>query len=129
MLHEASWNSLRNRITPVWFQDAKFGIYTHWGIYSVPACGPNGAWYPSRKRRRNTNITSKPMDIPPNSATKISLSCSEQLYDSEIESVRMLGSDEVLPWKMTRESLKIKAPTRRPCDHAYVFKIERKHPF
>jgi alpha-L-fucosidase len=26
--------------------DAKFGIYTHWGIYSVPAHGPNGTWYP-----------------------------------------------------------------------------------
>ena len=27
-------------------RDAKFGIYTHWGVYSVPACGPNGTWYP-----------------------------------------------------------------------------------
>ncbi len=26
--------------------DAKFGIYTHWGVYAVPACGPNGTWYP-----------------------------------------------------------------------------------
>ena len=56
-------------------------------------------------------------------------SLSEKLYDSEIKSVKMLGVDEVLPWKMTKESLKIKTPTRKPCDHAYVFKIERKHPF
>lgn len=43
---EPSWNSLRQHTTPQWFQDAKFGIYTHWGIYSVPAAGPNATWYP-----------------------------------------------------------------------------------
>lgn len=40
------WRSLRMHQTPQWFRDAKFGIYTHWGIYSVPACGPNVSWYP-----------------------------------------------------------------------------------
>ena len=29
-----------------WFKKAKFGIYAHWGIYSVPATGPNVTWYP-----------------------------------------------------------------------------------
>ncbi len=56
-------------------------------------------------------------------------SLSEKLYNSEIESVKMLGVDEVLPWKMTKEGLKIKTPARKPCDYAYVLKIERKHPF
>ncbi len=41
-----TWNSLRAHFTPQWLKDAKFGIYTHWGIYSVPAHGPNGTWYP-----------------------------------------------------------------------------------
>jgi len=53
----------------------------------------------------------------------------EKMYASEIKSVKMLGVDKVLPWKMTREGLKIKTPNRKPCDHAYVFKIERKRPF
>jgi len=53
----------------------------------------------------------------------------EKLYSSEIKSVKMLGVDEVLSWKMTKEGLKIKTPTRKPCNHAYVFKIERKRPF
>jgi alpha-L-fucosidase len=30
---------------PDWFQDAKLGIYFHWGVYSVPAFGDE--WYPS----------------------------------------------------------------------------------
>ena len=41
-----TWNSLRKKTTPQWFRDAKFGIYTHWGVYAVPAKGPNATWYP-----------------------------------------------------------------------------------
>ena len=39
--YEPTWNSLGKHATPEWFKDAKFGIYTHWGGYSVPAKGPN----------------------------------------------------------------------------------------
>lgn len=31
------WSSLDSRPIPGWFQDAKFGIFIHWGVYSVPA--------------------------------------------------------------------------------------------
>lgn len=54
MLYKPFWNSLKTHVTPKWFQDAKFGIYTHWGIYSVPACGPNGSWYPYNMYREGT---------------------------------------------------------------------------
>ena len=46
--YEPSWNSLDSRPTPQWFKDAKFGIFIHWGLYSVPAWGPKGSyaeWY------------------------------------------------------------------------------------
>ena len=43
--YEPSWNSLKNIKTPQWLRDGKFGIYTHWGVYSVPAQGPNCTWY------------------------------------------------------------------------------------
>jgi hypothetical protein len=39
---------LKRHRRPEWLDDAKFGIYYHWGIYSVPACGPNGSWYPNK---------------------------------------------------------------------------------
>ena len=42
----AGWNILARQGVPRWLYNDKFGIYTHWGIYSVPACGPNGTWYP-----------------------------------------------------------------------------------
>ncbi|MEO1993242.1 MAG: alpha-L-fucosidase [Pirellulales bacterium] len=34
-----TWESLSTHALPEWVKDAKFGIYTHWGIYSVPAHG------------------------------------------------------------------------------------------
>ncbi|MEM2352214.1 MAG: alpha-L-fucosidase, partial [Thermoproteota archaeon] len=37
-----------------WLDEGKFGIYTHWGVYSVPACGPNGSWYPHNMYREGT---------------------------------------------------------------------------
>ncbi len=33
----ADWESLKQYRVPEWFRDAKFGIYFHWGVYSVPA--------------------------------------------------------------------------------------------
>jgi alpha-L-fucosidase len=38
--YQASWESLDRRATPAWFTDAKFGIFIHWGVYSVPAYAP-----------------------------------------------------------------------------------------
>lgn len=46
MTYQSDWSSLREHPTPRWFRDSKFGIYTHWGVYSVPAWGKNGTWYP-----------------------------------------------------------------------------------
>ena len=33
------WEVLKQKEIPEWMIDAKFGMYTHWGIYSVPAHG------------------------------------------------------------------------------------------
>lgn len=35
--YETNWESLDSRPCPQWFTDAKFGIFIHWGVYSVPA--------------------------------------------------------------------------------------------
>lgn len=41
--YKDNWQSLSNHKTPEWFMDGKFGIFIHWGIYSVPAYG--NEWY------------------------------------------------------------------------------------
>lgn len=43
--YRPTWNSLTINRTPQWLQDGKLGIYTRWGVYSVPAVFPNGTWY------------------------------------------------------------------------------------
>ena len=43
--YEPNWDSLKaHPAAPEWFQDAKLGIYFHWGLYSVPA--HSSEWYP-----------------------------------------------------------------------------------
>ncbi len=41
--YKADWESLCSHETPKWYRNAKFGIFIHWGIYSVPAHGTE--WY------------------------------------------------------------------------------------
>jgi alpha-L-fucosidase len=38
--YQPTWESVDKRATPAWFSDAKFGIFIHWGVYSVPAYAP-----------------------------------------------------------------------------------------
>ena len=41
--YDDNWESLSAHETPKWFMDAKFGIFIHYGIYSVPGYG--NEWY------------------------------------------------------------------------------------
>jgi alpha-L-fucosidase len=38
-----NWTSLRESIVPDWYRQAKFGVFIHWGVYSVPAY--DSEWY------------------------------------------------------------------------------------
>ena len=41
---QPNWESLKNYRIPDWYQEDKFGIFIHWGVYSVPAF--TSEWYP-----------------------------------------------------------------------------------
>lgn len=47
--YQDNWETFGDYQTPEWYQDAKFGIWPHWGIYSVPAFRGEGTfpgeWY------------------------------------------------------------------------------------
>ena len=43
-MYQPTWESLSGYQCPDWFRDAKFGIFIHWGVYSVPAF--SNEWYP-----------------------------------------------------------------------------------
>jgi len=46
------WESLKTYEVPEWYRDAKFGIFIHWGVYSVPAFG--NEWYPRNMYREGS---------------------------------------------------------------------------
>jgi alpha-L-fucosidase len=47
-----TWESLAAYEPPRWFVDGKFGIFIHWGVYSVPAFG--NEWYARNMYREGT---------------------------------------------------------------------------
>ena len=48
-----SWESLEGFKVPQWYLDGKFGIFIHWGVYSVPAFG--NEWYPRNMYKAGTD--------------------------------------------------------------------------
>jgi len=74
--YEAKWESLDKRPCPEWFLDAKFGIFIHWGVYSVPSWGapkqyaewywnnmankkPDNVWWQFHAKNYGTNFDYK----------------------------------------------------------------------
>ena len=50
--YQPTWDSLSQYRVPDWYRDAKFGVFLHWGIYSVPAY--LNEWYPRFMYRRES---------------------------------------------------------------------------
>ena len=43
--YQPNWESLDKRPLPVWYDEAKFGIFVVWGLYSVPSFNNEWFWY------------------------------------------------------------------------------------
>lgn len=43
--YEPNWTSIDSRPLPKWFDESKFGIFIHWGVYSVPSFGNEWFWH------------------------------------------------------------------------------------
>ena len=95
--YQPTWDSIDKRPNPAWFADAKFGIFIHWGIYSVPAYSPvktegetaYSEWYwnsltkgqqarSGTPRRNSTAASSAPTSPIRTSPRCLALSCSTQ---------------------------------------------------
>ena len=46
------WEALQKYEVPEWYKDAEFGIFIHWGLYSVPAFA--NEWYPRNMYREGS---------------------------------------------------------------------------
>lgn len=42
--YKPTWDSLDSRPLPQWYDEAKFGIFIHWGVFSVPSFGSEWFW-------------------------------------------------------------------------------------
>jgi alpha-L-fucosidase len=51
---QPSWPSLEGYKVAQWYEDAKFGIFIHWGVYAVPAF--SSEWYPRNMYVQNSPV-------------------------------------------------------------------------
>ena len=42
--YSPDWSSVDSRPLPSWYDEAKFGIFLHWGVYSVPSFVSEWFW-------------------------------------------------------------------------------------
>ena len=57
-VYEANWESIKEHYKdPEWFNKQKFGIFIHWGAYSVPAFGSE--WYPRHMYMDTANFSAQ----------------------------------------------------------------------
>lgn len=57
--YQPNWQSLDSRPVPQWFKDAKFGIFIHWGVYSVPGWSTKGNYAEWYQQGLQTNDTTR----------------------------------------------------------------------
>ncbi len=65
------------------------------------------------------------MDWPGNKAVIETLGSNGKLQPNSIKTISLLGAKAPLAWEQQPEALIIQLPTEKPCDHAYVLRIER----
>ncbi|OWA54042.1 Plasma alpha-L-fucosidase [Hypsibius exemplaris] len=54
--YEPTWESIDSRPLPAWYDNAKFGIFIHWGVFSVPSYGSEWFWWYWKGEKRQNYI-------------------------------------------------------------------------
>ena len=64
--YQPNWESLDKRPLPSWYDQAKFGIFIHWGVYSVPSYGNEWFWYNWKVTKSPDLVKFMENNYPPN---------------------------------------------------------------
>lgn len=64
--YEPNWESLDSRPLPTWFDEAKVGIFLHWGVFSVPSFGSEWFWYYWKRAKNPHYVNFMKKNYPPN---------------------------------------------------------------
>ncbi|XP_059907540.1 plasma alpha-L-fucosidase [Gadus macrocephalus] len=63
--YEPTWESIDSRPLPEWYDQAKFGIFIHWGVFSVPSFGSEWFWWYWQKRHMQPYVNFMKNNYPP----------------------------------------------------------------
>ncbi|CAK8697412.1 unnamed protein product [Clavelina lepadiformis] len=64
--YEPTWDSLDKRPIPSWYDEAKFGIFMHWGVFSVPSFENEWFWWNWKGAKIPSYIEFMKENYPPN---------------------------------------------------------------
>ena len=79
-----------------------------------------------RFTQNGKNLYAICMEWPGEQITIRTLGSKGKLYPGDIKNISMLGSNEHIKWEQKPEGLVVTFPKEKPCDFAYVLKIERR---
>ena len=63
--YSPTWDSLDKRPLPSWYDQAKVGIFLHWGVFSVPSFGSEWFWHSWRSVRDPRYLEFVKKNYPP----------------------------------------------------------------
>nr|XP_002124240.2 alpha-L-fucosidase-like [Ciona intestinalis] len=63
--YEPTWKSIDSRPLPSWFDEAKFGIFIHWGVFSVPSFGNEWFWWNWKGTKNAAIVNFMKRNYPP----------------------------------------------------------------
>ncbi|XP_042356589.1 plasma alpha-L-fucosidase [Plectropomus leopardus] len=63
--YEPNWESIDSRPLPEWYDQAKFGIFIHWGVFSVPSFGSEWFWWYWQKQKLKPYVDFMQKNYPP----------------------------------------------------------------
>ncbi|XP_073678116.1 tissue alpha-L-fucosidase-like [Garra rufa] len=63
--YTSDWTSLDSRPLPEWYDEVKFGIFVHWGVFSVPAFGSEWFWWNWKGTQNPSYIQFMTQNYPP----------------------------------------------------------------
>jgi len=63
--YQPTWESIDSRPLPEWYDQAKFGIFIHWGVFSVPSFGSEWFWYFWQNKKWQPYVNFMKKNYPP----------------------------------------------------------------
>jgi len=63
--YQPNWDSVDSRPLPQWFDEAKVGIFLHWGVFSVPSFKSEWFWWSWKGSKDQDTVEFMEKNYPP----------------------------------------------------------------